>query len=183
MKLFSSRAGISTGTPPAARMTARSGPRRGQVGNPICAALEARVKRSPELLVVNALYPRVPESRRRAVAAHDDLWQRRRAINEREGWRGAFEKELLRGAPKGRDVRLTIDPVVQAACALDSLVPLLALSAVFGLFGLVRLQAVLTFDKYEAIGYRVHYTSTRTRMRSMRGCMAAFRSATGCARA
>jgi len=83
------------------------------------AALEARVKRSPELLVVNGLYPRVPESRRRAVAAHDDLWQRRRAINERELARMAAEW-------RGARVQLPLMPVNRGPELVDALAPRLA---------------------------------------------------------
>lgn len=72
-------------------------------------ALEARVGRTPDLLVVNALYPpgRAPHAATGDAAL--DLWRERRAINERElarlaaRWRGArVELPLVprdRGAP------------------------------------------------------------------------------------
>lgn len=80
------------------------------------AALEARLKRGPELLVVNGLYPRVPESRRRAVPAHHDLWQRRRAINERELARLAAEW-------KGPRVELPLLPINRGPELVDALAP------------------------------------------------------------
>lgn len=47
-------------------------------------ALRASVARSPDLLVVNALYPPVRGSGGRATDPLSDLWRRRRLINERE---------------------------------------------------------------------------------------------------
>ena len=48
------------------------------------AALASRIRRAPELLVVNGLYPPVPPARRQDGDREADLWQRRRAINDRE---------------------------------------------------------------------------------------------------
>jgi anion-transporting ArsA/GET3 family ATPase len=81
------------------------------------AALQARIARVPELLVINGLYPRVPDSRRRAVAAHDDLWQRRRAINDRE-------VERLAASWPGPRVRLPLLPVGRGPDLVDALAPL-----------------------------------------------------------
>jgi anion-transporting ArsA/GET3 family ATPase len=72
-------------------------------------ALEARVGRTPDLLVVNALYPPGRDGQETAGDAALSLWRERRAINERElarlaaRWRGArVELPLVprdRGAP------------------------------------------------------------------------------------
>lgn len=53
----------------------------------------------------------------------------------------------------------------------DGLVPLLSLAAVFGLFGLVRLQAVLAFDKYEAAA-RLEFTYAKAAHESFGALMA-----------
>jgi hypothetical protein len=60
----------------------------------LVADLETRMSRAPEAIVVNGLYPELPED-----AADDDpavaLWSRRRAVNDRElsrllgAWNGA----------------------------------------------------------------------------------------------
>ncbi len=50
-------------------------------------ALEEQVERSPELLVINALYPPFPEVELRASGSDAfllELWRARRAVNERE---------------------------------------------------------------------------------------------------
>jgi anion-transporting ArsA/GET3 family ATPase len=86
------------------------------------AALEEKIRRAPDLLVVNGLYPPVPASRRQAVDAGEDLWQRRRAINDRElarlarHWKGPrVELPLL---PVNRGPELVSSLLAQFAAAL-----------------------------------------------------------------
>ena len=86
------------------------------------AALESRIRRTPDLLVVNGLYPPVPAERRADVAPGPDLWQRRRAINERElarlarEWRGP--RVLLPLLPVNRGPELVSALTPQFAGAL-----------------------------------------------------------------
>jgi anion-transporting ArsA/GET3 family ATPase len=86
------------------------------------AALEEKIGRSPDLLVVNGLYPAVPAARRQAVDAEGDLWQRRRAINDRElarlgrQWRGP--RVLLPLLPVQRGPGLVSALVPQFAAAM-----------------------------------------------------------------
>jgi anion-transporting ArsA/GET3 family ATPase len=81
------------------------------------AALEQRLGRPPDLLVVNGLYPRLPERRR--IAPRDGLWARRRAINDRELAR-------LAAAWPGPRVHLPLVPVGRGPALVDALAPVLA---------------------------------------------------------
>lgn len=73
-------------------------------------ALEARVGRAPDLLVVNALYPPGPEPRGAIGESALGLWRERRAINERElarlaaRWHGSRVELPL--VPRDRGTRL-----------------------------------------------------------------------------
>jgi hypothetical protein len=73
-------------------------------------ALEARVGRAPDLLVVNALYPPGPARDDALVEPALGLWRERRAINERElarlaaSWRGALVELPL--VPRDRGTSL-----------------------------------------------------------------------------
>ena len=80
------------------------------------AALEEKIGRTPDVLVVNGLYPPVPAARRQDTAAETDLWQRRRAINDRELAR------LAREWP-GPRVQLPLLPVHRGPELVSALMP------------------------------------------------------------
>ncbi len=73
-------------------------------------ALARKVHRTPELLVVNALYPPFPQQAEPAAAADEfliDLWRTRRGVNERElarlaaSWQGARIEVPMMPADRG----------------------------------------------------------------------------------
>lgn len=91
---------------------------------PVQEALEMRetlddaMGRSPELLVVNGIYPPVPEQEVEAgpdASELLDLWRRRRAVNERELRR--LEQEW-----QGPAVRIPLLPVDRSAALISGLV-------------------------------------------------------------
>jgi anion-transporting ArsA/GET3 family ATPase len=89
------------------------------------AALEEKIGRTPDLLVVNGLYPPVPAARRQAVESEGDLWQRRRAINDRElarlarAWRGPRVSLPLLPVQRGPDLVSALTPRFAAALVED----------------------------------------------------------------
>jgi anion-transporting ArsA/GET3 family ATPase len=82
----------------------------------LIAALRERLDRSPDLVVVNQLYPPLPSGRGRA---RDDLWARRRAVNEAELAR-------LRRHWSGPTVELPLVPHDPGPDLVAHLAPLLA---------------------------------------------------------
>jgi anion-transporting ArsA/GET3 family ATPase len=82
-------------------------------------ALETRIGRVPDLLVVNGLYPPVADPGGREVSATLELLQRRRALNERELAR-------LAASWRGPIVRLPLLPVHRGPGLVDALAPRLA---------------------------------------------------------
>lgn len=81
----------------------------------LVAMLEERMGRPPELIVVNALYPKVPaEPGGEGGAEVLPLWRERRAVNERELAR-------LRNAWKGRLAELPLLPLERGPALLGAL--------------------------------------------------------------
>lgn len=89
------------------------------------AALQEKIHRTPDVLVVNGLYPPVPSSRRQGAETGEDLWQRRRAINDRELARLAREWQ-------GPRVELPLLPVNRGPELVSSLLPRFASALVEG---------------------------------------------------
>jgi anion-transporting ArsA/GET3 family ATPase len=83
----------------------------------LIAALEERIGRPPDLVIVNGLYPPVPSGRR---AGRNDLWARRRAVNDGELAR-------LRRHWSGLTVELPLVPEEPGPGLVGRLVPFLSL--------------------------------------------------------
>jgi anion-transporting ArsA/GET3 family ATPase len=83
----------------------------------LIAALEERIGRPPDLVVVNALYPPIPAGRRRGA---EQLWTRRRAMNEAEMAR-------LRRRWSGRTLELPLLPEDPGPALVRRLAPFLSL--------------------------------------------------------
>lgn len=80
------------------------------------ARLLARVRRAPDLLVVNALYPPVPRGTRPDAGGLTQLWRERRGINERE--LGRLDAEW----PEPR-IDLPLLPIPRGPALVDALRP------------------------------------------------------------
>jgi anion-transporting ArsA/GET3 family ATPase len=85
------------------------------------AEMEKRIDRSPDLLVVNALYPPAPRANRRDDEL-TELWRRRRAINDRQLAR-------LDAEWGGERLDLPYLPVVRGPSLVDALRPFVDPSA------------------------------------------------------
>jgi hypothetical protein len=87
------------------------------------AALESKIGRTPDLLMVNGLYPPVPASRQEGSAPEGDLWRRRRAINDRElarlarEWRGPRAQLPLLPVHRGPELVSALTPLFAGALA------------------------------------------------------------------
>ena len=83
------------------------------------AEMETRIGRSPDLLVVNGLYPPAPRANRRDDAL-TDLWRHRRAVNERQlarlsaEWRGERLDLPFLPVPRGPGLVAALRPFVDA---------------------------------------------------------------------
>jgi anion-transporting ArsA/GET3 family ATPase len=80
------------------------------------ARLLARIRRVPDLLVVNALYPPVPRGTRPDAGGLTQLWRERRGINERE--LGRLDAEW----PEPR-IELPLLPIPRGPALVDALRP------------------------------------------------------------
>ena len=84
------------------------------------AEMEKRIRRAPDLLIVNALYPPAPRASRRDDEL-TDLWRRRRAINERQlarletEWQGERLELPFLPVARGPGLIEGLRPFVEAA--------------------------------------------------------------------
>jgi hypothetical protein len=80
-------------------------------------AVDTRLSRRPDLLVVNGLYPDVPRGLRDEGDALTELWKRRRAINERQ-------LDRLDAEWPGPRVEFPLLPIERGPALVDALLPL-----------------------------------------------------------